>query len=150
PASADDRLAPLPPGARAVWSLEKATREITPTRECVSINGLWRWQPAVPDANEAPRDDWGHFKVPGSLPGVTDYLQHDSQAHFPPPCWRDARPAGIAAAWYRREITSPAAWTGRRIVLAAEYLNSLAIVFVDGGQAGELRFPGGEIDLTPL
>jgi hypothetical protein len=31
----------------AVWDLEKAYRESTPTRERLGINGLWRWQPAA-------------------------------------------------------------------------------------------------------
>jgi beta-galactosidase len=29
-----------------------------------------------------------------------------------------------------------------------DYLNSLAIVFVDGAKAGELRYPAGQVDLT--
>ena len=32
--------------------------------------------------------------------------------------------------------------------MSAEYLNSYAAVYVDGKQAGEIRFPGGEVDLT--
>jgi hypothetical protein len=98
----------------------------------------------------APAGRLGHFKVPGPWPGITDYLQHDAQALFPHPRWKDARLAELTAAWYRREITIPAGWMGRRVVLAAEYLNSLATVFVDGRRAGELRYPGGELDLTPL
>ncbi|GMV83657.1 MAG: hypothetical protein AMXMBFR7_48410 [Planctomycetota bacterium] len=35
----------LPEGVRAVWNLDKAWRESTPTRESVCLNGLWRWQP---------------------------------------------------------------------------------------------------------
>ena len=38
--------APLPAGVKAVWDLEKAYREKTPTRERVCLNGLWRWQPS--------------------------------------------------------------------------------------------------------
>ncbi len=34
--------------------------------------------------------------------------------------------------------------------MCVEYLNSYAAVFVDGKPAGEIRFPGGELDLTPL
>src|SRR5205823_3135304 len=52
------------------------------------------------------------------------------------------------AAWYEREITVPAGWAGRRIALSAEYLNSFAVVYVDGKKAGEVRFPAGEADLT--
>jgi len=57
---------------------------------------------------------------------------------------------GITAAWYQREISVPANWGGRRITLSAEYVNSLAIVYVDGKKAGELPFPAGEVDLTAL
>src|SRR6185436_17663100 len=55
----------------------------------------------------------------------------------------------ITAAWHQREITIPQDWAGRRIALQVEYLNSFATVYVDGKKAGEIRFPGGEIDLTP-
>src|SRR5262245_2821640 len=72
-ARAEDRVAPLPPGVKAVWSFDKAEREVTPTRERVSINGLWRWQPASSGAAEPPSDGWGHFEVPGPWPGITDY-----------------------------------------------------------------------------
>ena len=37
----------LPNGVKAVWDLAKAYRETTPKRERISINGLWRWQPAT-------------------------------------------------------------------------------------------------------
>jgi hypothetical protein len=29
-----------------------------------------------------PGGDWGYFKVPGCWPGVTDYMQKDSQAVY--------------------------------------------------------------------
>ena len=35
----------LPKGVRAVWDVDKAYREKTPTRERICINGLWQWQP---------------------------------------------------------------------------------------------------------
>ncbi len=57
--------------------------------------------------------------------------------------WRD-----ITAAWYQREIAIPAEWAGRRIALYADCLNSYAAVYLDGKKAGEMRFPGGEVDLT--
>jgi beta-galactosidase len=44
----------------------------------------------------------------------------------------------------------PAGWRGRRILLRVEYLNSQANIYIDGRPAGELWFPGGEIDLTAL
>ena len=42
----------------------------------------------------------------------------------------------------------PAGWAGRRITLTADYLNSYAVVYVDGKKAGEMRFPAGEVDLS--
>ncbi len=55
----------------------------------------------------------------------------------------------MTSAWYERKITIPVRWTDRRIALTVDYLNSYAAVFVDGKQTGEIRFPGGELDLTP-
>ena len=65
--------APLPPGVKAVWNLDKAFRERTPTRERVCLNGLWRWQPAKELADAVPADNWGYFKVPGFWPGDSSY-----------------------------------------------------------------------------
>mgnify|MGYP000911723526 CR=1 FL=1 len=145
---AEEASALLPPGARAVWDLSLAWRETTPTRERVSLNGLWRWQPATPGADAVPTQGWGFFKVPGPWPGITDYMQKDSQTAHVHPSWKATRLRDVTAAWYEREINVPEAWTGRRIALSAEYLNSFAAVFVDGEKAGELQFPAGELDLT--
>ena len=147
---ADEFAAPLPGGVRAVWDLSKAHREATPTCERICINGLWRWQPAEPGLEQPPTTDWGYFKVPGCWPGITDYMQKDSQALYSHPTWKTTRVAGLTAAWYEREVTIPGLWTGRRIAVSAEYLNSYAVVFVDGKRVGEIRFPGGELDLTPV
>jgi len=138
----------LPGGVRAVWDLEKAYREATPTRERICINGLWRWQPAPAKADRIPAAAWGYFKVPGCWPGISDYLQQDSQTAFVHPSWKNTKLADVSAAWYEREIAIPAGWAGRRIVVWAEYLNSYAAVYVDGKKAGEMRFPAGEVDVT--
>ncbi len=140
--------ADLPRGVRAVWDPEKAWRESTPTRERVCLNGLWRWQPAADGAEAVPAGGWGFFKVPGSWPGITDYMQKDSQTVYPHPSFGAADLRRLTAAWYEREVAVPAGWTGRRIVLAADTVNSLALVYVDGEKAGEIRYPGGEADLT--
>ena len=140
--------APLPPGARAVWDLESAYREASPTRERVSVNGLWRWQPADAKAEQLPAGNWGYFKVPGAWPGITDWIQKDCQTVHAHPSWKDADMRALSAAWYQREMSIPPEWAGRRILLAAEYLNSFATVYVDGKKVGEMRFPAGEVDLT--
>ncbi len=139
----------LPPGVKAVWDLAKAHRETTSTRERISINGLWRFQPADSGSEQPPAGNWGHFKVPGCWPGITDYMQKDCQTVFVHPRWKDAKLGELMAAWYQREIALPDGWAGRRIALSAEYVNSYAAVFLDGKRAGEIRFPAGEVDLTP-
>jgi len=146
-AAADD--APLPGSARAVWDLEKAHREATPTRERICINGLWRWQPAGP-ADSLPTGGWGYFKVPGCWPGITDYMQHDCQTVFAHPSWKDVNLGTVAAAWYQREISVPSDWAGRRVLLCLEYFNSSADVFIDGKKCGAARFPSGQIDLAAV
>lgn len=146
--SSDLTAAPLPEGAKVVWELSKAHRETTPTRERICLNGLWQWQPAEAQAQQTPARNWGYFKVPGCWPGITDYMQKDSQTVFAHPVWSDQKFGEVSAAWYQREIFVPDNWAGRRVVVAAENVNSLAAVYVDGRRAGEIRFPGGELDLT--
>ena len=138
----------LPPGVQAVWDIEKAYHDTTPTRERICLNGLWQWQPAVPEAKEIPGANWGYFKVPGCWPGITDYLQKDCQTVYSHPSWRAQRLAGLKAAWYQREFAVPSSWAGRRVFLSLEYLNSYAAVFVDGHQVGETQFPGGEVEIS--
>ena len=146
---AEPSAAALPEGVKIVWDTAKAYHETTPTRERICLNGLWRWQPAGGQSEEAPAGNWGHFKVPGCWPGTTDYMQKDCQTVYAHPSWKDQRLGGLSAAWYQREMTVPADWAGRRVLISAEYLNSFAAVFVDGKKAGEIRFPGGELEITP-
>jgi len=136
----------LPEGVKAVWDLDKAYREKTPTRERICINALWRWQPAKGAADAVPAEGWGYFKVPGNWP--QDPRQGGSQVLYPHPSWKDQKLGDVTTAWYQREITVPKEWTGRRIVLHVEYLSSFATVYVDGKKVGEMRFPWGEADLT--
>jgi len=138
----------LPNGVKAVWEIGKAYRETTLTRERICINGLWRWQPARASDDQAPTKDWGYFKVPGCWPGITDYMQKDFQTVHAHPSWKNERLDQVVAAWYERTISVPQEWSGRRVAMSVDYLNSYAGVFVDGTKRGELRFPGGELDLT--
>ena len=140
--------AALPPEVRAVWNMDKAYHEATPTRERICINGLWRWQPAAAAASAVPTGRWGYFKVPGSWPGITDYIQKDCQTVFANPAWGNVDMRALNAAWYERTFSVPAAWTGRRVTLTADYLNSYAAVYVDGRRVSDMRFPAGEVDLT--
>src|SRR5439155_5775541 len=78
------------------------------------------------------------------------YMQKDCQTVFAHPNWKNEKLESTSEAWYQREFTVPDTWSGRRIALSAEYLNSYAAVYVDGKKAGEMRFPAGEVDLTTV
>lgn len=146
--SGSEFAAALPPGVAPVWDAQLAWRETTATRERMCINGLWRFQPAEPDAAEPPAARWGFFKVPGPWPGITSYIQKDSQTLYRHPAWADTDLRRLSTAWYQREVSIPRDWSGRRILLALEQVNSLAAVFIDGRRAGEVRFPGGDLDIS--
>ena len=140
----------LPEEAKAVWDLDKAHLVATPTRQRICINGLWRWQPASQRAETVPEDDWGFFKVPGAWPGIENYMQKDCQRVHVHPRWQDITLGRVNEAWYQREIVVPDDWVGHRIGVSAAYVNSYAVVYLDGQHAGEIRFPAGEVDLTSL
>lgn len=140
----------LPPGVAAAWDLASARTDRTATRERICVNGLWQWQPADADSDRVPDGQWGWFKVPGAWPGITDYMQKDCQTVHAHPAWQTRRASATTAAWHQRRIEIPAAWAGRRISLSATYVNSLAIVYLDGVRVGEIRFPAGDVDLTSV
>ena len=147
-AAQDSSTVDLPPGVKAVWDVAKALHETTPTRERLCLDGLWRWQPAAEDAREVPASAWGYYKVPACWPGIQDYLQSDYQTLYPHPRWARLPLGGVRSAWYQRTITIPQGWAGRRITLAVAYLNSYAVVYLDGRPVGQLRFPAGAVDLS--
>ena len=137
----------LPKGVKAVWDLDKAYRETTPTRERICINGLWRWQPAGGDRRRRPPATGATSRCPGA--GRASGLTCRRTARRLRPSGLEGREAGgVTAAWYQREITIPRRVGRPPHALSAEYLNSFAAVYVDGKKAGEMRFPGGEVDLT--
>jgi hypothetical protein len=109
--AAEQQAAPLPQGVNAVWDSGKAQRTTTSTRERISLNGLWQWQPGEAQSQQPPTGNWGWFKVPGSWPGITDYMQKDCQTVFAHPAWKDQKLEGITTAWYQREFTVPSDWS---------------------------------------
>ena len=140
----------LPNGVVAVWDIDKAWHETTPTRQRISINGLWQWQPAEASADRPPRENWGYYKVPGCWPGNLHYMMADSQTLYRHPSWKRTRRDETLSAWYQREISVPKDWKGRRIAVTMDCVNSYAAVYIDDKKAGEIQFPAGEVDLTSL
>ena len=134
PVAASGRDVLLPKGVKAVWDLGNAYREATPTRERISINGLWRWQPADDVGGAVPTDNWGYYKVPAPW-------SSNCQTLYANPAWKSKNLQSADVAWYQREISIPSAWQGRRIAIYAEYLNSYAAVYLDGKKWGTCTSP---------
>ncbi len=140
----------LPEGVRAVWDLSKAHCETTPTRGRICINGLWQWQPVKEKSDQPPSGNWGYFKVPGPWPKTTWKRAAESQVHYPHPSWKDVNLSRVKLAWYQREVEVPNEWAGRRMLVEAQYVNTSAVVYVDGKRAGEIKTRGGKVDLGDL
>ncbi|MCK4282908.1 MAG: hypothetical protein KAX44_01220, partial [Candidatus Brocadiae bacterium] len=142
----------LPEGVKDIWELGKANREGTPTRERVSLKGLWQWQPAGDALDSVPTDGWGYIRVPSPWPGGRRRggRREGPQSFYPNPAWEEGQLRDVTAAWYQVEIAVPAEWAGRRVALTAEFLHSFATVYVDGRKVDDMRFPAGEVDLTSL
>ncbi|MDR3692687.1 MAG: hypothetical protein P4L46_25125 [Fimbriimonas sp.] len=141
-------VSPLPNGVHAVWDVDRAWRESTPTRERICLNGLWNWQPSRSTVEAIPSAGWGWFKTPGCWPGIGDYMQKDCQTVYRNEAWKNLDMGGVTVAWYQREFNVPDAWKGRRISISADYVNSLAVVFVDGQRVGSISFPCGDLDVS--
>jgi hypothetical protein len=141
---------PPPKGFEEGWDLRRAWRRASATREAICLNGLWRFLPVPDGRGAAPPpagEGWGWFKVPGVWPRSAD---GEAQDVLVSPYMEDrADLAALEQAWYLRELTVPAAWKGRRVCIDFTMLQTHARVFLDGRQAGQRFFPGGEVDLTP-
>ena len=147
--------APCPMHEEAAQSLEDAWTRTTPTRETISLNGLWQFRPALSDdeAAKLPDDNdcWGWFKLPAIWPDRWDNpeaYQTPILAQYLEDNLLTKENRTPQKAWYKRVINVPAHWDKRQVVMEFSLVNTHAKIFVDKAPAGEIWFPGGEIDLT--
>ena len=109
---------------------------------------LHQWSVALAAVNGSPRPSAGRhlglLQSPRLLAG--DHGLHAKglpDLLYAHPSWQQTSLGEITAAWYQREITMPATWAGRRITIQAEYVNSFAVIYIDGRKAGETAFSRG-------
>lgn len=141
-----------PQGVMDAWSMTDTWTQQTPTRAEVSLNGLWRFYPAFNNkllTQPTADTGWGWFKVPGAWPPgnpaqqillpseINDFLDQIG--------WKLA---DMQAAWYKRTIQVPAAWKGRRFLVNFDLIQTSGTLYVDGQPAGEIKWPGGRVDIT--
>ena len=158
--------APCPMHEEAAQSIEDAWTRTTPSRESISMNGLWQFRPvlsttATADGKDTPKkaednvpaddDCWGWFKLPAIWPDRWDNdeaYQSPILAQYLEDNFLTKENAIPEKAWYKRTINVPSHWEDRQIVLDFSLVNTHAKVFVDNVKAGDVWFPGGEVDLT--
>ncbi len=143
---------PIPADVNDPWDLKNAYSISTKTRGKICVNGLWRFMPVLDAGEKIPQsgEGWGWFKVPGMWPGGTDWnVGEPAQSVLLAPCIEtEVNLSKMEQAWYRRDITIPSEWSGRRVLLEFTMLQTHAKVFIDEKSVGEVWFPGGRLDVT--
>ena len=153
--------APLPDAWKP--ALVPHWRQATATRERICLNGVWQFRPMGLGDDEPrqvtpallktpppfPRSPgWGWTKVPATWPGR--YVEAHEPAgpdfwalEMTPRKWGETQ-----ACWYRRTVSIPANWAGRRILLAFDMPQTQVAVLAGDKLLGHVRWPGGELDIT--
>jgi beta-galactosidase len=118
----------------------------------LSLDGGWRFQ-LLPSPDREPGPGWSRAELPGSwaLQEAQDPPQYTNvRMPWPefPPDSPPENPTGV----YEREVTVPADWAGRRIVLQVGAAESVLLVHVDGRPAGLSKDSrlAAEFDLSAL
>ena len=100
----------------------------------------------------SPDGGWDTISVPGAWTtqgfGAPQYTNVIMPFDLDPPAVPDRNPTGV----YRRTVTVPRDWRGRRIVLRVGAAESVVVVLVDGQEVGlatDSRLPS-EFDITDL
>ena len=144
------RAAALPAGVKAVWDLGKACRETTPIRERICVNGLWQWQPAEGQSEARARRQLGLLQGPRPLAAAG---QQCSAAE--PDRLSASELEGPRVGGPHRGLV-PAGDRGAETLGGPPHrLDAGMRQFAGRGlrgrqKAGEMLFPSGEVDLTPL
>ncbi len=137
----------LPPtGIDLGWS-KTAVIVLNAKRSEASLDGVWRFIPAVAGEATPPRLGWGYIKVPGNWqnrPGRRSALVAVGGG----PQWGLYDGARVASAWYERQVRIPAQWRGRVISLRFDRVCTDAIVYVNGVKCGQVPWPWGSVDIT--
>ena len=154
------------------WSVEDAGQEKSQQRYRICLNGYWRFWPGLNEGRvPGLGEGWCWQKVPGSWPashrwGLFPYPFLPAMSTL----WAEKLPMDIhrgnwqskndksgepipfdrvEKAWYQRELPVPEDWTGKRIILSAEFVERRADVYVNDTYVGKVLWPYGELDITP-
>ena len=138
----------LPVGERITWGEEPIEKTSSLRGEMV-LNGIWKFQPAIPGEKQPETTGWGYIRVPGSwrngysaisIPGMVSPGTGQ--------IWESWKNDTLTQGWYERPLRVPAEWQDSVITLDLSRVSTEAWVYVDGKEAGRAGWPGGEVDIT--
>jgi hypothetical protein len=130
------------PADRAADYAQKPVATLTDRRAEISLNGLWKFAPAAGVTLKEPKG-FGYAKVPGSWSGDAVVQRGIGKS------WLLFKGDQVSQAWYEKQITVPADWKDRAVLLDLDRVSTDAVVFLDGQEMGQIRWPAGQVDLTP-
>lgn len=92
------------------------------------------WQVSLRDPHAAAGAAWRELALPGTLDdaGIGEPITLESGLTLPVLTRLQRKHSHVGPAWYRRDVTIPPEWTGRRVVLELERVLWESRVFVDG------------------
>ena len=122
-------------------------RRISQTRERMYLNGLWAIQ-GGPDREFSPAaGKWAYVPVPMNVGWATPAFRPDKAGNL-----KEVSPFSVSgkkrAFWYERQVTVPAEWKDRQIVLNAAYVPRDAFAYIDGKPAGFFTAAKTQTDIT--
>jgi len=119
-------------------------------RSQASLDGIWRFIPAVEGVAEPPQIGWAYIKVPGSWSSGAGRRRGESSALLARgngPQWDNYNGSRVEHAWYERQVPIPADWQGS-ISLRFDRVSTDAIIYVNGKECGRVAWPWGSVDIT--
>lgn len=138
----------LPAGMSLNWN-ETRVIPINAKRSRMSLDGIWRFAPAIAGETNPPKVGWAYIKVPGNWGSRRGEAKtSDFVAYGGGPQWDAYDGATVASAWYEREVPIPAKWQGRVISLCFDRVCTDGIVYVNGQECGQVPWPWGSVDIS--
>ena len=115
---------------------------LSPVRDRIVLNGLWKTLPAVGPSADAPAAsaNWGAMWVPGSW--IDGFAKEGTGLEWA------ALGAALQQVWYDRQIDVPASWKGRKVIIDFRRVSTDASVSVNGIDCGGVQWPYGRVDIT--
>ncbi len=140
---------PVPEPFEVQWEAQPEVVEAGDHARMV-INGLWNFQPGDSERPQQPTEIWSWCWVPGSWHVRPGWNEVGVLAYGNSALWTsfDEAHREWPLGWYRREITTPSHWQGRRLFVQFSEVTTEVRVWLDGQLMGGINAKQGRVELT--